>query len=133
MEKLREARKEGVKALGQYELIRLLGKGAVGQVYLARHAILEREFAVKVLHPEWVGNAQLTQRFFQEARLASRLVHENIVQLITADRQGDVYYLVMEYIDGVSLETMMEEAGAAAGEAGRGVHPRGAEGAALRP
>ncbi|RAL22338.1 hypothetical protein DL240_10845 [Lujinxingia litoralis] len=96
-------------AVGQYQVIRKLGEGAAGQVYLARHKILEREFALKVLHPEWVGNEQLTRRFFQEARHATRLKHPNIVGVITADQHDDFYYLVMEYVDGDCLEAIISE------------------------
>jgi eukaryotic-like serine/threonine-protein kinase len=91
--------------LGQYELIRRLGAGGAGEVYLARHAILEQQYAVKILHPTHAGSEEFMQRFFQEARLASRLMHQNIVRVITADRHGEIYYLVMEFIEGHSLDT----------------------------
>ncbi|TXC73156.1 protein kinase [Bradymonadales bacterium TMQ1] len=94
-------------AVGQYHVIRKLGEGAAGQVYLAHHKILDRDFALKILHPEWVGNDQLTRRFFQEARHATRLKHPNIVGVITADQHKDFYYLVMEFVDGVCLEDIL--------------------------
>src|SRR5690606_25544865 len=91
---------------GQYELVRKLGEGGAGEVYLARHAILDQKYAVKILHAAFESDAQFTHRFFQEARLASRLEHPNIVRVVTADRHANIYYLVMEYIEGRSLESL---------------------------
>jgi serine/threonine-protein kinase len=96
-----------VNMLGQYKLIRKLGEGGAGQVYLARHSILEQNYAVKVLRHEFHDNEQFTERFFREARLAARLVHPNIVKVVTADRYEDAYYLVMDFIEGISLEEMV--------------------------
>lgn len=97
--------------LGQYELVRKLGEGAAGEVYLATHAILEQQFAIKVLRPEFEGNPHFTKRFFQEARLATRLTHPNITKVITADKEGDRYYLVMEFVPGLNLEEIISREG----------------------
>ena len=99
------------KILGQYHLIDRLGAGAAGEVYLAEHAILEQHYAVKVLHTRLADNDQFTQRFLREARLAARLIHPNIVRVVTADHDGQAYYLVMEYVDGHCLETLVGEQG----------------------
>lgn len=105
--------------LGQYQVLRQLGAGASGEVYLARHTILERQYAVKVLRSEYVDNEEFRERFFQEARLAAQLVHDNIVQVITADQEGEDYYLVMEYIEGPTLEDQMQGRPMAAWRAAR--------------
>ncbi|MFW6057307.1 MAG: protein kinase domain-containing protein [Persicimonas sp.] len=95
--------------LGPYELVRKVGEGAAGEVFLARHSILERDYAIKVLRSEYVSNEYFTERFLQEARHAAQLIHPNIVPVVTADRDGDTYYLVMEYVDGVSLDELADD------------------------
>ncbi len=101
--------KNDEKILGQYHLIKRLGAGAAGEVHLAEHAILEQRYAVKVLHPRLAKNDQFTQRFLREARLAARLVHPNIVRVITADHDRGTYFLVMEYVEGHCLETVVQQ------------------------
>ena len=96
-------------SLGQYRLIEKLGEGAAGEVYRAEHDILEREYAVKIVHARLAHNEQFRKRFFREARLAARLVHPHIVRVVTADRHDKHFYLVMEYVDGQSLEEISEE------------------------
>ena len=98
-------------ALGQYQLLKKLGAGAAGEVYLAEHAILEQRYAVKVLHRQFADQPAFTTRFFREARLASRLVHPNIGRVITADHSDGHYYMVMEFIDGPSLESLVRAQG----------------------
>ena len=96
-------------SLGQYRLIEKLGEGAAGEVYRAEHDILEREYAVKIVHTRLAHNEQFRKRFFREARLAARLVHPHIVRVVTADRHDEHFYLVMEYVDGHSLEEIIED------------------------
>ncbi len=103
---------EETPALGQYQLLKKLGAGAAGEVYLAEHAILEQRYAVKVLHSQFADRPEFTKRFFREARLASRLIHPNIGRVITADRSSGHYYMVMEFIDGPSLESLVRSQGA---------------------
>lgn len=93
-----------VRSLGQYQLIEKLGEGAAGEVFRARHALLEREYAVKVLRRRYASDPYFTDRFLREARHAARLSHPNIVDVVTADRHEKTYYLVMEYVEGGSLE-----------------------------
>ncbi len=99
---------EDGKILGQYRLMEKLGEGAAGAVYRAEHDILEREYAVKIVHRRLAQNEQFRQRFFREARLAAKLIHPNIVRVITADVHDEFYYLVMEYIEGESLEAKVQ-------------------------
>jgi DNA-binding transcriptional regulator YhcF (GntR family) len=99
------------KTLGaQYEILRLLGQGGVGTVYLARERLLERLVAIKVLRSELVS-ADTTERFVREARTAARLMHPHIVPLHTFGQAGDTLYFIMGFVDGESLESMLTRVG----------------------
>ena len=94
-------------ALGtQYELIRLLGRGGMGAVYLAHEPFLERHVAVKVL-PAELASGDARDRFLREARTAARLSHPNIVPLHTFGQAGDLLYYLMGYVEGESLEARL--------------------------
>ena len=95
--------------LGKYQLLKLLGEGAMGQVYLAQHTLLGRQMALKVLRTQYASNAELVARFFQEARAVNQINHDHIVQIYdfvhdppSAGKPGCVYY-VMEPLSGESL------------------------------
>jgi serine/threonine protein kinase/DNA-binding transcriptional regulator YhcF (GntR family) len=92
------------RAVGaQYEILRLLGQGAMGSVYLAREHLLERLVAVKVLRGELVhGDAR--ERFIREARTAARLTHPFIVPLYSFGQADDTLFYIMGFVDGESLE-----------------------------
>ncbi|MCZ4314211.1 protein kinase [Comamonadaceae bacterium G21597-S1] len=93
--------------LGRYDIVRVLGKGAMGTVYEARDPNLERRVAIKTiavhgLSPE--GVAEYEARFRTEARSAARLQHPNIVSVYDSGRDGETAYLVMEYVEGQDLK-----------------------------
>ena len=91
-------------ALGQhYEIVRPLGQGGMGAVYLARERSLERFVAIKVLRPELAEAHVGRERFRREARIAARLSHPGIVPLHTFGEVGGIWYFVMGYVRGVSL------------------------------
>lgn len=99
------------RALGaQYEVVRLLGRGGMGAVYLAREPFLERDVAVKVL-PGDAAAGDARERFLREARTAARLSHPNIVPLYTFGQAEDLLYYVMGYVDGDSLEGRLKREG----------------------
>ncbi|KYF79014.1 hypothetical protein BE11_02900, partial [Sorangium cellulosum] len=110
----------GLTLGGQIEVRHLIGIGSMGRVYRAFQAGIERDVAVKILHRELSTNAELVSRFHREAKIASRLVHPNVVQVLmtgsvpaTADpRIGGELYLVMEHLDGISLLSALAAAGA---------------------
>jgi serine/threonine protein kinase len=96
-----------LKKLGRYDLVRVLGKGAMGVVYEARDPNLERRVAIKTVKVENLSEeaaAEYEARFRTEARSAARLQHPNIVSVYDSDRDGDVAFLVMEYIQGDDLK-----------------------------
>ena len=87
----------------QFEFIRLLGRGGMGFVYLARERGLERLVAIKVLSPEVAATPQMRERFRREARTSARLTHPNILPLHSFGEVGNLPYLVMDYVQGESL------------------------------
>jgi eukaryotic-like serine/threonine-protein kinase len=95
--------------LGQYRLLRLIGSGGMGSVFLAEHVRLGRRVAIKALHTEHAANPQLAAQFFLEARAISQVEHENLVRISDfVDGAREKYY-VMEYLEGESLETLLRK------------------------
>ena len=98
-----------------YVVERLLGKGGVGAVYLVRHEMLDRFFALKVLDPKMAEEKpEYVKRFVREARLASKIRHPNLVAVHDAgfDEGTDLYYLVMDYVQGSTLRQAIALGGA---------------------
>ncbi|MFL5319187.1 MAG: serine/threonine-protein kinase, partial [Myxococcaceae bacterium] len=99
--------------LGSYKLEKLLGEGAMGQVYLARHSKLGRQVALKILKPQLASDRNQVQRFFQEARAVNQVSHPHIVQISdfmdehAADGSRHVY-CVMEFLEGKTLRERLE-------------------------
>lgn len=103
---VREARQ-----LGQYTLEELVGEGGMGQVFKARHAMLRRPTAVKLLPPERLTPAQVA-RFDREAQLTAELKHPNTISVYDYGRTPEgVFYYAMEFLEGVNLEELVEDQG----------------------
>jgi serine/threonine-protein kinase len=96
--------KVGDTFAGSYRIVGELGSGNNGVVYLARHELLGREVALKVLRPELADDRELIAALMKEARIAANLNHPNIVQALDAGECDGVYYLAMEYVKGRTLE-----------------------------
>ena len=94
---------------GKYRIDRLLGKGGMGQVFLAHDLTLEREVAIKVLPPDVAQDDQVVRRFQQEAKTAAKLDHPNIIPIYRVESEGGLNYFVMKYIAGTSLEDLLEK------------------------
>jgi serine/threonine protein kinase len=91
----------------------LIGKGGMGDVYKARHRMMERTVALKIINRELVRKPEAVDRFHREVKTAARLSHPNIVTAYDAEQQaGDVHFLVMEYVDGVDLSQIIKDRGA---------------------
>ncbi|HET9011354.1 MAG TPA: protein kinase [Gemmatimonadaceae bacterium] len=88
---------------GEYSLDRELGRGGMGIVYLAREVRLARPVAIKILPPELARQAELRDAFLHEAQTAARLTHPNIVPVYAAGERGGYAYIVMAYVDGITL------------------------------
>ena len=104
----------GQEISGHIEIRQLVGIGAMGRVYRAFQKGIDRDVAVKILHRELSANAQLVSRFTREAKVASRLQHPNVVQVLLAGQLPDrALYMVMEYLEGLSLQSALAAAGGA--------------------
>ena len=105
---------QGRELLGHIEIRQLVGVGAMGRVYRAFQQGIDRDVAVKILHRELSANAQLVARFHREAKVASRLLHPNVVGVHLAGQLPDgAMYIVMEYLDGLSVQSALAAAGGA--------------------
>jgi serine/threonine protein kinase len=95
------------QTLGSYKIIGLIGRGGSGRVYRARHTFLERDAAIKVLRADLDAIDEHHERFLQEARTIAQMRHPHIVQLYDFGKIEDTYYMVMEHIEGDSLEAKL--------------------------
>jgi len=97
--------------LGGYEIIRELGRGAMGSVYLARQVSLDRPVAVKVMNPEWASDPIFVSRFTREAYAAAQLVHHNVVQIYDIGEERGRNFFSMEFVDGQTLGALVARHG----------------------
>ncbi|MFO0817975.1 MAG: protein kinase [Pirellulales bacterium] len=95
----------------RYRIVRQLGAGGMGVVYQAEHRLMERPVALKVISRSLVGNSQAIRRFQLEVKAAAKLSHANIVAAFDAEQAGDLHFLVMEYVEGISLSRQVEKRG----------------------
>ena len=97
---------------GNYRIVRLLGEGGFGEVYLAENPLIERRAAVKVLHRALAQDAELVRRFLNEARAASAIRHRNIIEVFDAGVTPEgAPYILMEFLEGVSLQKRLTDRG----------------------
>jgi serine/threonine protein kinase len=97
--------------LGKYRVLERLGRGGMGAVYLCEHVVMGQQVAVKVLPEVRAENPASVARFYREARAAAALNHPNIIRAHDIDQEGKIHFLVMEYVDGVSLHDLVELSG----------------------
>ena len=91
----------------RYELKQRIGEGGMATVYEGVDLRLNRRVALKVLHRHYVHDPDFLARFRHEAQAAAILSHPNIVNVYDVDQDGDYHYIVMEYVDGVNLKTLI--------------------------
>jgi eukaryotic-like serine/threonine-protein kinase len=91
------------QAIGHYRIVEMIGRGGMGEVYLAQDMALGRRVALKLLPALFTGDAERLRRFEQEARTASVLSHPNIVTIYEIGRSGAAYFIAEEFIDGLTL------------------------------
>jgi len=96
---------------GRYVVSRRVGVGGMADVYLANDTQLHRDVALKILHPQYADDEGFVERFRREAQAAAKLQHPNIVQIYDWGREGDFNFIVMEYVDGLSLKDYLAEEG----------------------
>jgi serine/threonine-protein kinase len=107
-------RREAFEArrLGQYRLLRLIGSGGMGDVYLAEHRMMKRPCAIKVIHPSKADDPQALARFEREVHATAQLSHWNSIEIFDYGRAEDgTFYYVMEYLPGLSLSQLVERHG----------------------
>ncbi len=97
--------------LGKHKLLGHIGSGGMSSVYLAEHMMMHTKRAIKVLPKSRLGKSSYLARFQQEAKAIASLNHPNIVRAYDIDNQGDTHYIVMEYVDGDDLQTMVKKNG----------------------
>ena len=103
---------KGQKIDGRYQIIRTIGEGGMANVYLAYDTILDREVAVKILRGDLAGDEKFVKRFQREAKAASSLNHPNIVEMYDVGEDDGNYFLVMEFVDGRTLKSLVKKRGA---------------------
>ena len=109
-QQLLAGRSSGYK-VDRYVLLDLIGQGGMGRVYLARDSRLNRRVALKILSPERMSNPRAIARFQREARVGAQLQHENLVRIYDFGESNGRYFLVMEYIEGKTIGTLISEHG----------------------
>lgn len=110
VEKLFDGKYKGF-FLGKYKLLRHLGSGGMSSVYLAQHTLMNRLRAIKVLPRKRVNDSSYLQRFVLEAQAIAALDHPNIVRAYDIDNDGETHYIVMEFVDGEDLQSMVRRSG----------------------
>ena len=96
----------------RYKIVKSIGEGGMANVYLAWDTILEREVAVKILRGDLAGDEKFIRRFQREANAASSLRHPNIVEMYDVGEDDGRYFIVMEYVDGKTLKSLIKKRGA---------------------
>ncbi|MBC7234272.1 MAG: protein kinase [Chloroflexi bacterium] len=97
------------QTLDRYRIDALLGEGGMGAVFRARDVTLQRDVAIKVMHPQFARRPDFRERFLQEARTAARLDHPGIVKVHDFGQARSYLYIVMEFIPGSNLRTLLQE------------------------
>src|SRR6185437_6487820 len=96
--------------IGRYQLVACIGRGGMAQVYHARAQGIggfERDVAVKVLLPEYASEPDFVTMLLDEARIAGAILHPCVVGVLDVGRQDELFYLVMEYVDGCDLRSIL--------------------------
>lgn len=103
---------EGQILGNRYELLEKIGGGGMAIVYKARCRLLNRFVAIKILRPEFTGDEEFVKRFLIEAQSAASLSHPNIVSIYDVGHENNIHYIVMEYINGITLKEYITKNGA---------------------
>lgn len=93
----------------RYRVIRSLGSGGMGVVFEAEHRLMRRRVAIKIIKPQWLRSSEAVARFRREMQAAAKLVHPHVVTAFDAEQAGDVHFLVMEFVEGVTLAELVNK------------------------
>ena len=102
---------EGKLIGNRYEILEKIGNGGMATVYKAQDKVLQRYVAVKVLREEFTTDEEFIKRFNKEAQSAASLNHQNIVSIFDVGMEDNIYYIVMELIQGKTLKQIIDEDG----------------------
>jgi serine/threonine-protein kinase len=102
----------GVLVGNRYLVSSLVASGGMASVYLAQDTVLERRVALKVIHPHLAGDKSFVDKFRREAKMAAKLSHPNLVNVFDQGTDGQIIFLVMEYVPGITLRDAMNDFGA---------------------
>src|SRR5688572_5158375 len=102
----------GTTLLDRYKIEKRLAEGGMGTVYLARHAVLDKVCAVKILHDEYTRRDELVERFLHEAKAASKIRHEHVIDVFDFGQTKKKHvFFAMEFLDGHDLADELRRAG----------------------
>jgi serine/threonine protein kinase len=100
-------------SIGSYRVVKLLGKGGMGSVYMAEHPAIGSKVAIKFLHPQYSHDEKIVERFFNEARAVNVIGHDNILKILDLNVTDDNrHYFVMEFLHGRPLQSLLKGGGA---------------------
>ncbi|AZU61475.1 Stk1 family PASTA domain-containing Ser/Thr kinase [Neobacillus mesonae] len=99
----------GKRLSGRYKILNIIGGGGMANVYLAHDMILDRDVAVKMLRLDFANDEEFIRRFHREAQSATSLAHPNIVNIYDVGEENELYYIVMEYVDGQTLKQYIQQ------------------------
>ena len=99
----------GKRISGRYKILDMIGGGGMANVYLAHDMILDRDVAVKMLRLDFANDEEFIRRFHREAQSATSLAHPNIVNIFDVGEENDLYYIVMEFVDGQTLKQYIQQ------------------------
>ncbi len=95
----------------RYRIVELIGRGGMGNVYRAEHRLMNRPVAIKLINSQLIRQPQAVERFRREVQAAAKLTHSNIVTAYDAEQAGDVHFLVMEFVEGTDLASVVKHRG----------------------
>jgi predicted Ser/Thr protein kinase len=99
------------RTVGKARILKRLGRGGMGDVYLCQHPDYDKAIAIKILPPDLTRNEELLQRFRREADSAARLDHPNLVEIFDIGEENGFHYILMAYVDGVNLQEYLDDHG----------------------
>src|SRR3979411_1540155 len=97
------------RSIGSYQVVKPLGKGGMGAVYMAEHPVIGSKVAIKFLHPQYSTDTKIVDRFFNEARAVNVIGHDNILKILDLNVTDDNrHYFFMEFLYGKPLQDLAE-------------------------
>jgi putative nucleotidyltransferase with HDIG domain len=98
------------RVIANHRLVTELGSGGMGKVFYAEHTVIGRRAAIKILNPEVAKDDAITSRFLNEARAVNEIRHPNVVEITDLGKEGDLHYIVMQFLEGETLGERLERA-----------------------